>query len=263
VGNRARAPQLSKHKETTLPYLSVLMPAYNEERNLEANVTKLMRKLSDLGVDFELLIVDDGSQDSTPQLADALALRDERMRVLHHPENYGIGQALYTGFQNARAEFTIFMPSDLAMDLEDLPQYLEAARDADVVVGLRSDRRDASLGRRIVSLANIALIRLLFWMPVRQFQYICMYRTRLLQEIWIEYPDSAFIQAEVLIKARDMGYRLRQIEVSYIPRAEGSARGARPRLVLKSAYDLFHFWLRWLLKRKDSEGNKDWRAGVD
>ena len=239
------------------------MPAYNEERNLDANTAKVISKLSDLKVSFELLIVDDGSHDATPQLADALAARDGRVRVLHHPENYGIGQALYTGFQNARAEFTIFIPSDLAMDLNELPKYLDAARDADVVVGLRSDRRDTSFPRKTVSFLNIALVRLLFWMPVRQFQYICMYRTRFLQEIWIEYPDSAFIQAEVLIKARDMGYRLEQITVGYIPRTGGSASGAKPRLVLKSTFDLLHFWMRWLTKKRTQDGKRDWRAGAD
>jgi len=238
------------------------MPAYNEECNLEANTAQVIGKLSDVGVSFELLIVDDGSHDATPQLADALAARDGRVRVLHHPENYGIGQALYTGFQFAKGEFTIFIPSDLAMDLDDLPKYVQAARGADIVVGLRSDRRDTSFKRKIVSFLNIALVRLLFWMPVRQFQYICMYRTSFLQEIWIEYPDSAFIQAEVLIKARDMGYKLEQITVGYIPRTGGSASGAKLRLVLKSTYDLFHFWLHWLTKRRAQDGTRDWRAGA-
>ncbi len=242
------------------PYLTVLMPAYNEKENLTANVPLLMDKLAALGVDFELLIVDDGSHDATPQLADELAVGDGRVRAVHHAQNQGIGRALYTGFQGARGEFTIFLPADLAMDLDDLQKYLKAAKGTDVIVGLRSDRRGTSLVRRLVSLINIALVRLLFWMPVRQFQYICMWRTRFLHEIAVEYSDSAFVQAEVLIKARDIGYRLAEVEVTYVPRTRGRPNGGRTRLVFKSAYDLLHFWLRWLFRERSSDGRRDWRV---
>jgi glycosyltransferase involved in cell wall biosynthesis len=242
------------------PYLTVVMPAYNEQDNLVPNATLLAGKLAGLGIDFELVIVDDGSSDATLRLADELAGHDARVRVLHHPANYGIGRALYTGFQAARGEFTIFIPSDLAMRLDDLPTYLHAAQQADVVVGLRSDRRDTSLARKMISLLNIGLVRFLFGMPIHQFQYICMYRTRLLQEVEIEYADSAFIQAEVLIKARDLGYRLTEVRVGYVPRSGGKARGARLGLAVRSATDLASFWLRWLVKERDEQGRRDWRV---
>jgi glycosyltransferase involved in cell wall biosynthesis len=244
------------------PTLTVLMPAFNEEANLATNVPLLMAHMSALGVEYELLIVDDGSYDATPRVADDLAAGHERVRVIHHAQNQGIGRALYTGFQSARGQHTIFVPADLAMDLDDLPKYLQAAQEADVIVGLRSDRRGTPLVRRLVSLANIALVRLLFGMPVRQFQYICMWPTRLLHEIAAEYPDSPFLQAEVLIKARDMGYRLAEVEVTYLPRARGHPAGGRARMVFKSAFDLFHFWPRWLFRRRSADGRRDWRAGA-
>jgi glycosyltransferase involved in cell wall biosynthesis len=243
------------------------MPAYNEEANLAANVPLLMDKLATLGVDFELLIVDDGSQDGTSRVAGDLVTQSDPaaeagpVRVIHHARNAGIGRALYTGFQGARGTYTIFIPADLAMDLDDISKYLDAAQEADVVVGLRSDRRGTSLARRLVSWVNIALVRVLFRMPVHQFQYICMWPTRFLQEIAIEYPDSAFLQAEVLIKARDMGYRLVEVEVTYVPRTRGRPTGARTHLVLKSAADLFRFWLRWLFRKRSADGRRNWRVG--
>jgi len=240
-------------------YLTVLMPAYNEAQNLLPNASLLMDKLSELGVAFELLIVDDGSADETPGLADGLAARDRRVRVVHHPRNLGIGRALLTGFRAAQGEFAIFIPSDLAMRLDEIARYLRAAQDADVIVGLRSDRRDTSWARKLISWANITMVRTLFGMPVHQFQYICMYRTRFLREIAIDYADSAFVQAEVLIKARDLGYRLHEIAVAYIPRTGGSASGARLRLVARSMRDLLHFWPRWLFRRRTADGRRDWR----
>jgi len=241
------------------PYLTVLMPAYNEERNLRPNAARLMSALDELGVDFELLIVDDGSRDATPQIADEMAAGDARVRVVHHPRNLGIGRALYTGFRAARGEFTIFIPTDLAMRLEELSKYLDAAQRADVVVGLRSDRHDTPWQRKLIGWVNIGLVRLLYRMPVRQFQYICLYRTSFLRRVALEYADSAFIQAEVLIKARDMGLTLTEVTVNYIPRTGGAASGARPDFVVKSARDLLRFWPRWLFRHRDAQGRRNWQ----
>ena len=243
-----------------MTYLTVLMPAYNEARNLLPNTALLMDKLCELGVDYELLIVDDGSTDETPALANDLAARDPRVHVVHHPRNLGIGRALWTGFRAAQGDFTIFIPSDLAMRPDEIAKYLRAAQDADIVVGLRSDRRDNGWTRKLISWVNITLVRTLFGMPLHQFQYVCMYRTRFLREITIDYADSAFIQAEVLIKARDMGYRLQEVTVEYIPRTSGSATGPRLRLVARSTRDLLSFWWRWLLKPRTAEGRRDWRT---
>jgi glycosyltransferase involved in cell wall biosynthesis len=259
------------------------MPAWNEEENLPVHVPLLMHKLDQLAVDYELLIVDDGSRDATPRLADALAAQEPRVRVVHHAQNRGIGRALYTGFQNAHGRWTIFIPADLALELDEIDKYLHAAsllppegtptppplcpprpdhgREGTlrVIVGLRSDRRGTSLARRLVSWANIALVRLLFLMPVHQFQYICLWPTQLLKGISIDYPDSAFLQAEVLIKARDLGYCFLEVEIAYLPRARGQATGARTSLVLKSAYDMLHFWLRWVFRRRSPDGRRDWQ----
>ena len=244
------------------PLLTVLMPAWNEQENLAANVPLLMAKLDDLAVDYELLIVDDGSTDQTPRLADELAARNPRARVVHHGRNQGIGRALYTGFQHACGRLTLFIPADLALELDEIEKYLNVAGETRVVVGLRSDRRGTSAARRLVSWANIALVRTLFCMPVHQFQYICLWPTRLLSGISIDYPDSAFLQAEVLIKARDLGYDFAEVDIQYMPRARGRASGARTRLVLRSARDMLHFWVRWLFRRRSSEGRRDWRRSV-
>jgi glycosyltransferase involved in cell wall biosynthesis len=273
------APRSDKATSTALsstPLLTVLMPAWNEEENLATNVPLLLHKLDALAVDYELLIVDDGSRDDTPRLADDLAALHTRVRAVHHARNQGIGRALYTGFQHARGRLSIFIPADLALKLDEIDKYLHASGvlssshevdggdregvdESRVIVGLRSDRRGTSPARRLVSWANIALVRTLFWMPVHQFQYICLWPTRLLRSISIDYPDSAFLQAEVLIKARDLGYTFSEVEISYLPRTRGHANGARTRLVLKSARDMLHFWLRWLFRRRSTDGRRDWQ----
>ncbi len=232
------------------PQLTVVMPAFNEEGGLTDNVARLAERLRECGVSYEILIVDDGSRDRTGAIADALAGADPCIRALHHPANRGIGGGFLTGVAEARGEWLILIPADLALDLADLGRYFEAARQADVVVGVRSDRRDYSLSRRLVSWINIRLIQHLFGMRERQFQYISLYRTAVLRQMRVDYWRSAFFHAETIIKARDLGCRIVEVEVGYAPRASGRATGARPAFIFRTVRDIFRFWVRWVADRQ-------------
>jgi glycosyltransferase involved in cell wall biosynthesis len=231
------------------PFLTVFTPAYNEEENLAHCVEVVAAKMRELCVTCEILIVDDGSRDRTGALADELAAGQAGVRVVHHPRNLGIGRAFITAFSQAQGEWLILIPADLALEPSELHRFIDAAPDADVVVGLRSDRSDYTLLRRLVSWTNIQLIRTLFGMKLRQFQYISMYRMEVLRGIQIEYGRSAFFLAEVLIKARDNGARLVEVEIRYAPRLNGKPTGARLKLVVITIIDIFRFWLRWLPAR--------------
>jgi glycosyltransferase involved in cell wall biosynthesis len=227
------------------PFLTVFIPAYNEVSSLANCVAVILAKMDELEVPVEILVVDDGSRDGTGALADELAARQRRVRVVHHATNLGIGGAFLTAVREASSEWMILVPADLALHPDELRRYIQAAQGADIVVGLRSDRSDYTLLRKLVSYTNIFLIRTLFGMPVRQFQYISMYRLEVLRAIKIEYWRSAFFLAEVLIKARDQGRRLVEVEIRYAPRLSGRPTGARLRLVIATAFDIIRYWLRW------------------
>ena len=226
------------------PFVSVFIPAYNEGGNLPHCVDVVVSKMDELGVKAEALIVDDGSTDGTGELADRLAAGYPQVRAVHHDRNQGIGAAFRTAIRQANGEWMIFIPADLALHPDELRSYLAAASQADIVVGLRSDRSDYTALRKLVSWTNIQLIRRLFGMPLRQYQYISMYRLEVLREIEIEYWRSAFFLAEVLIKARDRGYRLVEVEIRYAPRVSGKPTGAKLILIVRTVYDMFHFWIR-------------------
>jgi glycosyltransferase involved in cell wall biosynthesis len=225
-------------------FLTVLMPAYNEAGCLADSVEALLAALDRLGVTYEVLIADDASTDDTGRLAEGLAAVHPQMRVIHHAVNKGIGGGFVSGVAAAQGEWFILIPADLAMDLAELQRYFAAAAAADVLVGIRSDRSDYSGWRRIVSFVNIGLIQLLFGMRERQFNYITMYRLAVLRAMTIEYWRSAFFHAEAIIKARALGCRIAEVEVSYVPRCAGSATGARPALILATVRDMFDYWLR-------------------
>jgi dolichol-phosphate mannosyltransferase len=228
------------------PFLTVFIPAYNEEQNLLSCVDVVLEKMDEFKVDVEILIVDDGSEDASGAIAEQLASKHQVVRVIHHQQNMGIGAAFVTAAKNAAGEWLILIPADLALEPHELRHYLDAAPKADVVVGLRSDRSDYTLARHIVSQTNIFLVRFLFGMQEHQFQYISMYRMEVLREIEIEYWHSAFFLAEILVKAKALGKKLVEVDIKYSPRVSGNATGAKLKLVALTVRDLFYFWFRWL-----------------
>jgi glycosyltransferase involved in cell wall biosynthesis len=247
------------HHQATSPFVSVVIPAYNEEENLPTTIRVLIEKLTGLVPSFELLVVNDASRDQTGLMAERLAAHDSRVRVFHHPENRGIGGGFVTGVQNARGEWFMLIPADLALDPDELIKYFNAAQAADVIIGIRSDKSDYTLFRRLVSATNIRLVQLLFGMRESQFQYISLYRARLFREIEIEFYHSAFFFAEILIKARARGYRLTQVDIRYIARAAGRATGANLGLILRTGGDMMRFWLHGDWRKRNGIDGKNER----
>lgn len=232
------------------PTLTVFIPAYNEQGNLVNCVETLIPRIAEMQVSAEFLIINDGSKDKTGSLADELEHRYAEVRVFHHSINQGIGAALLTAISKARGDWLILIPADLPLHPGELRHYIQAAQQVDIVVGLRTDRSDYTLLRHIISWMNIHLIQVLFRMKLRQFQYISMYRLDILRTIKIEYWRSAFFLAEILIKARDCGYRLQEVEIRYAPRLTGKPTGAKARLLVVTVIDIFRFWLQWIFRQK-------------
>ncbi len=228
------------------PFLTVFIPAYNEEACLQHSVEAVLAEMDKMGVQIEVLVVDDASKDRTGQIAEDLSAKNSCTRVIHHQHNRGIGGAFVTAVGEAQGEWMILIPADLALEPSELHRYIQAAPQADVVVGLRSNRSDYTLVRRIISWTNIRLIQVLFHMQESQFQYISMYRLDVLRRIQIEYWRSAFFLAEILIKAKALGCRLVQVEILYTPRLMGRPTGAKLVLIIRTVFDIFKFWLRWV-----------------
>lgn len=231
------------------PELSIVIPAFNEAANLPTTLPAVCDAARAQAHSFEVLVVDDGSTDDTARIAEEYGAAHPEVRLLRHGRNIGPGSGLRTGIREARGECVIFIPADVAIDLGQLHRYLDLARGgADVVVGLRSDRRDYSLYRRINSFGYIALVKLLYAMPQRQFNYVHLYRRSIFERIEVE-SNGVFITAEILIKARDLGYAIAQVEIGYVPRVAGQATCGRPRIVARTAGELFRFWPRWIWGR--------------
>lgn len=222
------------------------MPVYNEQDNLPEVMEILRQKLSKWVESYEILIVDDGSTDRTVQIAQQLSGSDGRIRLLRHMENRGPGSGIITGLTHAAGRLVTFIPADLAISMDQFPKYLEAAEDAELVIGIRSDRSDYAFFRKVNSYVYIWLIKLLFRMKQRQFNYVHLYHRSIFDQIDV-WSDGVFITAEIMIRGRDHGFKLKEVEIDYVPRTRGKASCGRPSIILKTFKDLLLFWILWVL----------------
>jgi glycosyltransferase involved in cell wall biosynthesis len=234
--------------------LSYFFPAHNEEANLEGLVAEALEALPALAETFEIIAVDDGSNDRTPALADELAARHpDVVRVVHHPTNYGYGAALRSGFAASRYELIAFTDGDRQFKVADvgrLTARLAEADTPDVVVGFRIKRADPVvriLYARAYRLAN----RLFFGLKVTDVDGACkLFRRSALEGIAVE-SAGAFFSAELLIKLRAAGRSVVEVGVPHYPRTAGSATGAKPQVILRAIRDFW--WLRlqlWVNRRR-------------
>jgi glycosyltransferase involved in cell wall biosynthesis len=229
------------------PFLTVVIPAYNEAAGIGGAFELLIQELDKLRCSFEIVVVDDGSTDRTVETVRDWMQKERRIRLEQHPHNMGIGAGIKTGVKAARGRFMIFIPADLAMKPEQIDRYIEASGRADIVLGNRSDRRDYTPLRRLVSVVNIFVLRTFFRLEQHQFAYINLYRTSVLKQIRIE-SRGVFISHELIIKARDLGATLGEVHIDYLPRETGQAKGARMSRVIQAVWETWVFWIKWVYR---------------
>ena len=237
---------------TRLGELSYFFPAHNEEANLRGLVEEALSTLPGLAETFEIVIVDDGSKDGTPRLADELAAAHPKVRVVHHPTNLGYGAALRSGFAAARSAHLALTDGDRQFKVADLGLLIERlqAGDVDAVVGYRIRRADPlvrTVYARLYQLAN----RIFFGLTVRDVDCACKLFTRAsLEGVNVE-SGGAFFSAELLIKLRARGRRIAQVGVPHYPRTAGRPTGAKPQVVLRAVRDFWAQRLRlWAAPRR-------------
>jgi glycosyltransferase involved in cell wall biosynthesis len=235
-----------------VPALSYFFPAHNEAANVEGLVAEALHTLPGLADTFEIVIVDDGSKDATPAIADALAAAHPEVRAIHHPTNLGYGAALRSGFAAARYDHLAFTDGDRQFKVADLGRLIDRLEDghADAVVGFRIQRADPlvrTVYARLYRLAN----RIFFGLKVRDVDCACkVFRRSALEGISVE-SGGAFFSAELLIKLSARGRRIDEVGVPHYPRTAGSPTGARPQVVFRAVRDFWALRLRlWAAPRK-------------
>lgn len=153
--------------------LSFVMPAYNEEDSIEGALDTLDRVVKETGLRYEIVVVDDGSRDSTRLKAINYAKNNGHVKVIGYRDNVGKGYAVKKGFMKAVGDAVVFLDSDLEIDLERISSYVEALRHGDIVIASKWHREsvvEIPLIRRILGHGFNVLVRLLTGIKLKDTQ---------------------------------------------------------------------------------------------
>jgi glycosyltransferase involved in cell wall biosynthesis len=217
--------------------LSIVLPAYNEEANVETAVSRSLEVGARHSADFEVIVVDDGSRDRTATIVQGLAASDPRVRLVQHEENRGYGGALKSGFLAATKDLVFFTDADNQFDLNEIGNFLDLINNVDVVAGYRIRRCDP-LFRRVNAKAWNYLVRALFYVPVRDIDCAFkLFRREVFDGLELN-SVGAMVNTELMVKLGRSGYRVVEIGVNHFPRTAGSPQGASLRVIARAFIEL-------------------------
>lgn len=219
------------------PALSLVFPVFDEEENLSELMEGACKIGAELAENFEVVVVNDGSRDRSAEIIDTWAEREPRIRVIHHSRNSGYGAALRAGLGEARGEWIFFSDADLQFDLNQLRDLLVHAARYEIVAGYRSPRRDP-WPRLLIAAAWGAIVRVFFGLRVRDIDCAFkLFKRQVIESIPLA-SVGAFINTELLVRARASGFRIHQVPVRHRRRRHGRQTGAHPRVLLKACLEL-------------------------
>lgn len=230
--------------------LSVFFPAYYDEKNIGKVVDSAVRVLEEMKLkDYEVIIIEDGSPDKTAEVADMLASKYPKVRAIHHEKNMGYGATLRDGFLSAKLDYVFYTDGDNQFDLEELKKFVAMIPYSDIVVGYRKAKQ-YSLYRKFTSLFYNYLLKLIF--DIHYWDIDCafkLFKTDLFKKIEINSID-AFIDAEIMLKAKLLDYSVTEVGVMHLPRVDGISTGARPSVIVRTIREVFEYRKEYVREMK-------------
>ena len=231
--------------------VSVVIPAYNEEKNLEATADFLLERLNKNNIsDFEVLIFDDNSTDNTGKIADKLADRYSQIKVIHNSRNMNLGYNITKGFLMATKEFVGFIPGDNEHPPETLDIIFQNLGKADIVIPYVENPEVRPWGRRFLSRAYVMIINTAFGLNMKYYNGFCYFKTAMVKKVPVSTYGFAYM-TEILVKLLKSGVSF--VEVPMINRAR--ERGATKAFRIKNIVSVFKtfltlFWEVQILRRR-------------
>lgn len=234
--------------------LSFVIPAYNEEPNVAEALRRASAVLQGLNLDYEIILVNDGSRDRTGEIAKSMIGSIPHLRVIENNPNRGYGGALKTGFYAAIKEWIAFAPSDNQFDFNQLADLIAKANGAGIVTGYRANDADPFM-RRVNRWGWNGLVQILFGYMTSDIDCgFKLFRREILERVTLN-SDGAMVDTELLAGAQARGYKIVQVPLKHLPRTAGSPTGANYRVILRAFRDLVRFRFR-LWRELDDEKNK-------
>ena len=262
--------------------LSFVGWAYNEEENITEYLDRVMELLDKTVEDYEIIVVNDGSTDRTREIILEYSAINCKIKLVDNPGNMGVAYAARNAIMRANKKFVMWQTVDWSYDISHIRCFLDVleTRNMDVIAGVRRrpveavnklhklivgilrlfgfqhiTRRSDTLWKAFVSINNYMLIRILFGVPLSDYQNVCIYRTELIQSINPE-TNSSFVNPEYLFKAFWQGANIAEVPINFIPRQKGKAKGTKVSSIAASLRDIFFFYYHNIVIGRINRENK-------
>jgi len=244
--------------------ISLLAWGYNEELNIDKFYKKAIALLESSVRDFEIIYIDDGSTDNSHAILEALEKKDPRFKVFRNQQNKNVGFSCKRAIGLAQKEYFFWQTVDWSYDIEDLTIFLNLLDRYDIVQGVRvvPDRilshiplvrsiyrvrgRSDNLKKAIISLGNYYVLRILFRVPLDDFQNVTFYRTEYIQSMKIS-ANTPFINPEMIIKSYLDGMSIIEVPINFIPRILGKGKGTKIKTIARTIIDILKGFFMWRL----------------
>ena len=225
----------------SLRSISVFFPAFNDEQTIGSLVIKALNVLAELTDDYEVLVINDGSSDRTPQIIDRLAEAFPQVVAIHHERNLGYGAALQSGFRHASKELIFYTDGDGQYDVDELRRMLPLmTADVDVVNGYKSGRAD-SRTRKVIGDLYKRVARKTFRLPIRDVDCDCrLIRRSALPDI-SSLPNSGAVCVQLVRQLAANGAAFSEISVGHYPRLYGTSQFFTVSNITRTLFDFGTF----------------------
>lgn len=205
--------------------VTVIMPALNEEANLEAAVENAVNLLTPYTSDWEILVFNDGSTDSTGEIAERLAAGNPKISAIHHSTPRNLGGVYKAGVARATKEYLLMLPGDNENGSETARRILDRAGVADIIVPYVVNTKVRAFGRRTLSLLFVKLINLLSGCRLKYYNGTVLHRTANLKSLPFKTNGFGY-QAEILVSLIRSGCSYEEVGVELAPRESASRSSA-------------------------------------
>jgi glycosyltransferase involved in cell wall biosynthesis len=234
-----------------VPGLSIFFPAYNDAGTIASLVIRSVQVAGSLTPDFEVIVVNDGSQDDTARILDELAqIYPQHVRIVHHPVNRGYGGALRTGFDTASKDLVFYTDGDFQYDPAEVTAlWPMMTDDVDWVNGWKISRADP-LHRIVIGRIYHHTVKLLFGLKVRDVDCdFRLMRRRIFDVVRLE-KNSGVICLEMMKKFKDAGFRVAEVPVHHYHRAYGTSQFFNFPRIFRTAVDVLKLWWALVIRRE-------------
>jgi glycosyltransferase involved in cell wall biosynthesis len=224
--------------------VSAFFPCYNDEATIGSVVESVAATIDRVGVEGEIIVVNDGSSDGSERVLKRLTETEPRLRVVTHEHNRGYGGALLSGFGSATNQWVFYTDGDGQFDPSELEHLVaRASADIDVVQGYKLNRAD-SLARKVIGRVYHWFVSFMFGLRVRDtdcdFRLI---RRSKLEAIQLE-KTTGVICVELVRKLQDTGARFTEVGVHHYPRSHGRSQFFKLTSVVQTLWDLAKLWVQ-------------------